>query len=162
MFGVYHFDFHHYIRSVLVILILVLSTTFHSRCQVTMRVEERSSVPRSSNPEPAPKRPRTSRSYSRQSTGTPSAKRVSRAGAGCIDGPVPTGHDCGPGARADASIGPVPTGHECEPGARLDASIGPVPTGHECERGARFDASIGSVPTGHDCRKGAGTPAPKK
>ena len=36
-------------------------------------------VPRSSTPEPAPKRPRTSGSYSRQSSGTPSAKRVSRA-----------------------------------------------------------------------------------
>ena len=36
-------------------------------------------VPRSRTPEPAPKRPRTSRSYSRQSSGTPSAKRASRA-----------------------------------------------------------------------------------
>ena len=36
-------------------------------------------VPRSRTPEPAPKRPRTSRSYSRQASGTPSAKRASRA-----------------------------------------------------------------------------------
>ena len=36
-------------------------------------------VPRSRTPEPAPKIPRTNRSYSRQASGAPSAKRASRA-----------------------------------------------------------------------------------
>ena len=80
-------------------------------------------------------------------------------------GPVPTGHECEPGARADASIGSVPTVHECEPGARANASIGPVPTGHECEPGAgtrvtsrlgvqkhQRDGTASGGPGGSSCR----------
>ena len=73
-------------------------------------------VPRSSTPEPAAKRPRTSRSSSM------GLKSHHRAGRSC--GPLPTGHTLGPGA---GSVDSYPPATLSDPGLDQTAVVDPYP-----------------------------------